>query len=138
MTRWLLSVLTLTLILSGCKDESVDTIPPETYWGQYMVRDLHVVGSKSDSVILYIEDGSNYRMTFFPDTGTLTDFCDVAGVVADWPKNRIVFRPSSIQSLPSCDSARIPRGEFEAVFAGDSLTCLQETPDSLYRLDLLR
>lgn len=138
MIRCLTCILVVWLLLAGCKDETVDTVPPETFRGQYMVRQDDVVGSKSDSVIFHLEEGRVYRMTFFPDTGARTDFCDASGVVDEWPKNNITFNPTSVQSTVACDSARIPRGEFTAVFVADTLTCTRQANDSTYELHLIK
>ena len=122
-------------VLAGCGDDE-DPIPTVAYRGVYRVYRLEVVGDKTDSVILTIENNRNYSIENFDAD---IAFCNSAGVVEDFGSNFAFFDPMTIDS-GNCDVKRLPRGEFHSDFVnhGDTIWLDRLSADSAFSFRLIK
>ena len=122
-----LLVAALVLMISaGCGDDLERPPEVEVFSGEMEVKDLQVpephLATNVDTVVFTVE-GNQYRLEHTTDNSGL---CGSGGTIGNFGSNLITLTP--ISTIPgTCDSIRIPQGEFKAAFKEDSLTLGPDT-----------
>ena len=113
---------TLLMIISvGCGDNSEQPPEVEIYAGELEIVDLQEPNpyrnTNIDTVVFTVE-GKEYSLEHVVNNSGL---CESGGDIAHFGGNLTILTPVFIIPKPSCDSIRIPQGEFTTEFRGDSL-----------------
>lgn len=120
--NWIL--LSCALILFGGCSEDEEKPPREVYHGRFTTIRYSMGLTRTDSVIFTYDDGA-YSFNHLDDA---TRLCNSSGEAIDFGTNQVIFTPNAVASTQTCDSLRVPRGEFDTFFrAGpgyDSLVML--------------
>ncbi len=116
-------LLGLLAAWGGCKDEPAASAGEIEVW----TGDLHVTrileaypvtDEFTDEVILTIE-GALYNLDHVVNNSNL---CDTRGRISSFGFPTFTLTPTGFNRIPpTCDTIRIVRGEFSAVFRNDSL-----------------
>jgi len=134
-------LVALCLVIAGCSKsgDNVGPIAEIDLIGTYTVAHSALVGQKSDSVFITIINTTYTTTHFGPDPR----FCDVQGTIVDYRRAKVDLVPDEI-FVGGCDSLRIPRGTFDARYAGDTVILERKVPvtapypgDSVFTLFLL-
>ena len=115
-------VVLLVLVFSvGCEDNSEEPPDVEVFSGELEVTDLQEddpdFRTNVDTVVFTVK-GTDYRLEHTTHNSNL---CSSGGTVGDFSSNLITL--THVFTIPggTCDSVRIPYGEFKANYPGDSL-----------------
>jgi hypothetical protein len=128
------------LSYSGCSKDK-QTMPVEVWRGRFTTRRFSLAETRTDSVAFTYDNGA-YSFNHIDKS---TGLCNSAGNAADFGTNSVIFTPNSVGYNMTCDTLRVPRGEFDTFFrsgAGyDSLAILKNDSAALdisYDIRLIR
>lgn len=110
------------MVLSiGCGGTSEEPPQVEVFSGEVEVMDLletHPDSTVRVDTVVFTVEGADYRLDHLTHNSNL---CSSGGTIGNFGSNRVTLTPVFHVPGGNCDSTRIPKGEFKAVFKGDSL-----------------
>lgn len=125
MMRWgvLLVVGMVMLPALACDEDPQVSTPPEVFTGKVVMTPDFESGNvdhafPDSTEVTFTVEGALYELVMEGETDFRT--CDSRGTVRNFGTNTVTLTPTGVMGA-SCDSIRIPRGEFPTVFRGDSL-----------------
>jgi hypothetical protein len=120
-----MALCVLAALATGCSEDRTIEQFDETYIGLLITRLAPHLGAFVDSSEVQLTV-RGVRYGFVKLTGDVP-LCDSEGKVERFGTTSAVFVPENVFSSMSCDSLRIPRGEFPTDFTsgGDSLKILK-------------
>jgi hypothetical protein len=125
----ILLVSALVLVVSGgCGDDLEQPPEVEVFSGEMEVRDLQendpILATNVDTVVFTVE-GNQYLLEHTTDNSGL---CGSGGTVGNFGSNLIRLSLIFTISQGTCDTARVPKGEFKAAYpSNDSLVLGPDT-----------
>ncbi|MFH2049867.1 MAG: hypothetical protein ABIJ12_10525 [bacterium] len=117
MDKFLLISFTSLLIIIACNKEKPTQNTSEFFAGELVFKRVDEVFERTDFVNLSIT-GSSYDLNHVVNESNL---CNSYGSQNGFGTNKLILSPDTTFHGTNCDNTRIPRGEFVAVFRGDSL-----------------
>jgi len=119
-TKYYVFVFTL-LALVSCQNDLVPPPEIEVFTGELEVVDIKLsppwTYHYTDKVVFTVEGGT-YKIEHVTHHSNL---CSSGGQVFGFGTNRVRLTPTFHDYSQSCDSLKVPQGEFKSVFRRDSL-----------------
>jgi len=112
---FLLFITLLTIITCG-KEKITPSSSTELFTGELVLNRIEEVFERTDTVNFTII-GRSYTLNHFTNESNL---CSSYGTQSGFGTNKLILFPDTLPGT-NCDNNRIPKGEFNAVFKGDSL-----------------
>jgi hypothetical protein len=125
----LLIALGALVCLTGCTEDMEPTSSRDVFGGRLTLKPRGLAYEHTDSVILTV-DGASYQLTHITH---YTDLCDSRGTVNDFGRNYCSFQPTYVITQ-DCDTMRVPRNNYTAVFRGDSLIMTQLADSNVFEI----